>query len=624
MGVFLYPENLLLPLLRPPIPTPPGQTPPPSPLPFETLVKNLATYGVSPENARAEVKTYWSTFCSLNTAVVPPATLPNPPLSDQLTDQQLATLAGFEKSLFEAPLGQDLRSAYYLHEAFFTVPIYVASQLQQAGQFTAALDWYRIVYVYYLPEVQRKIYYGLSVEENIPTQYAQAPRWLITSLNPYDIAAVRANAYTRFTLISLIRLMLDFADTEFARDAVESLPRARTLYLTVLDLLDRPELLQPPSISEVPPNPIVIGLRRHAEIQLIKIRTARDIAGLVRVQGSQQPTAYRYTTLIDRAKQLVALAQQMESSFLASLEKFDAEKYAALRAQQDLESAGANVTLQNLKVQEAGDSVTLAADQIQRASDQVGHWQNLLNSDIVSKEQESIDLQYTAAGLQVVAAGLYLLAGIQSGFSLAGLATSGENATQSAAQVSQAFAGAAGATAGALSATASLEEKQIDWQDQLTQAQDDQVIANQQYTIAQDQQQIATQEQAIANMQQQHAQAVVDFLTTQKFTGAALYEWMSGILQRVYSYFLQQASAVARMAQNQLTFERQVDNLNFIQPDYWQAPSNGGVTAGTNQPDDKRGLTGSARLLQDLTRLDEYAFQTDQRKLQLTKMISLA
>jgi hypothetical protein len=125
-------------------------------------------------------------------------------------------------------------------------------------------------------------------------------------------------------------------------------------------------------------------------------------------------------------------------------------------------------------------------------------------------------------------------------------------------------------------------------------------------------------------MQQQHAQAVVDFLTTQKFTGAALYEWMSGILQRVYSYFLQQASAVARMAQNQLTFERQVDNLNFIQPDYWQAPSNGGVTAGTNQPDDKRGLTGSARLLQDLTRLDEYAFQTDQRKLQLTKMISLA
>ena len=214
-------------------------------------------------------------------------------------------MAGFEKSLFEGPLGPDPLRAYYLREAFFTVPIYVASQLQQAGQFTAALDWYRIVYAYYLPEVQRKIYYGLILEENISTQYAQAPQWLITSLNPYDIAAVRANAYTRFTLISLIRIMLDFADTEFARDAVESLPRARTLYLTVLDLLDRPELLLPPPITGIPTNPVVIGLRQHAEIQLAKMRSARDIAGLVRVEGSQHPTVYRYTTLIDRARQLV-------------------------------------------------------------------------------------------------------------------------------------------------------------------------------------------------------------------------------------------------------------------------------------------------------------------------------
>src|SRR5262249_59017922 len=124
------------------------------------------------------------------------------------------------------------------------------------------------------------------------------------------------------------------------------------------------------------------------------------------------------TTLIDRAKQLAALAQQMESSFLAALEKFDAEKYAALRAQQDLESAGANVTLQNLKVQEAADSVTLAADQIKRASDQVGHWQNLLSSDVGSLEEASIVLHYTQAALQTLAAGSYLVAGLQNEFSL--------------------------------------------------------------------------------------------------------------------------------------------------------------------------------------------------------------
>ena len=51
-------------------------------------------------------------------------------------------------------------------------------------------------------------------------------------------------------------------------------------------------------------------------------------------------------------------------------------------------------------------------------------------------------------------------------------------------------------------------------------------------------------------------QAVADFLAT-KFTNAELYEWMSGVLGRVYAYFLQQATALAQLAQAQLAFERQ-------------------------------------------------------------------
>ncbi len=39
---------------------------------------------------------------------------------------------------------------------------------------------------------------------------------------------------------------------------------------------------------------------------------------------------------------------------------------------------------------------------------------------------------------------------------------------------------------------------------------------------------------------------------------------------------------------------------------------------------DRRGLTGSARLLQDIFQLDQYAFETEKRKLQLTKTLSLA
>ena len=55
---------------------------------------------------------------------------------------------------------------------------------------------------------------------------------------PSAIAATRANSYTRFTQLSIIQCLLDYADTEFARDSAESVARARTLYLTALELLD--------------------------------------------------------------------------------------------------------------------------------------------------------------------------------------------------------------------------------------------------------------------------------------------------------------------------------------------------------------------------------------------------
>ena len=140
---------------------------------------------------------------------------------------------------------------------------------------------------------------------------------------------------------------------------------------------------------------------------------------------------------------------------------------------------------------------------------------------------------------------------------------------------------------------------------------------------AQDRQRIASQERVIAQMQANHAQATVDFLAN-KFTSADLYNWMSGILGRVYGY-LQQAAAVARLAQNQLAFERQEKPPAVIRADYWQAPSQADTSSsGNGQAPDRRGLTGSARLLQDIYQLDQYAFETNKRKLQLSKTISLA
>jgi hypothetical protein len=171
---------------------------------------------------------------------------------------------------------------------------------------------------------------------------------------------------------------------------------------------------------------------------------------------------------------------------------------------------------------------------------------------------------------------------------------------------------------------ASFERREQDWRLQKSLSEKDVQISGQQILLAFNQRQLALMERKLAGLQLDHATTVVDFLVN-KFTNAELYEWMSGVLGRVYSYFLQQATAMAQLAQSQLAFERQEPALSVVQSDYWQViveESSGGATNGAAP--DRRGLTGSTRLLQDIFQLDQYAFETRQRKLQLTQTLSLA
>ena len=148
-------------------------------------------------------------------------------------------------------------------------------------------------------------------------------------------------------------------------------------------------------------------------------------------------------------------------------------------------------------------------------------------------------------------------------------------------------------------------------------------IGAQQVALAQTHTEVARQEELISRTQLEHAQATVEFLA-HKFTNAELYAWMSGVLGGAYNYFLQQATAMAQQAQHQLAFERQESPPAFIKADYWEATEDAGQPAGGQNTPDRQGLTGSVRLLQDITRLDQFAFDTNRRKLQLAQTFSLA
>jgi hypothetical protein len=381
----------------------------------------------------------------------------------------------------------------------------------------------------------------------------------------------------------------------------------------------------------MPNNPVYNSLQLKGNLELFKIFNCRNIAGMEReletyaaatdtVTGipiigangnlvtpginSYSPSQYRFKVLIERAKQITAQAQQMESMFLSALEKEDAENYNQLKAGQDLETARATVKLQDLRIVQANDETVIANLQLDKATFAYDHYEDLIEGGQNGFEIASLLFLQTAAIFSASASVSYYT-------------------NQKYGEGASAAASAFSAQSSVFAQLASFQRRQQEWSFQKDLANFDISISNQQVKVAMDNVRIVTQERQIAQLNTDHAQASLDFLRN-KFTNAELYNFMGGVLERSYNYMLNLGTALARTAEKQLYFERQEQAGPFILDDYWESPSTGFSTSLSAATVDRRGLTGSARLLVDITRLDEFAFETNKRKLQLTKVISLA
>lgn len=420
----------------------------------------------------------------------------------------------------------------------------------------------------------------------------------------------------------------------------------------------------------IPANPVVEALRRRARLNLRKIRNCRNIAGMRRevdsygagtgVEGavpspegdsvaapgraSIQPTNYRYDALIERAKTLAQHAQQFESRYFSALERMDKASYELLQARQDLDLAEAQVRVQDLRVTKARDGVELARRELRRANIQAETYRSWIESDLNKWEKMMITsyrragaARATAAAFGAAAQSLQTIAnavGPQSAVTmpLAQVAVG----FISAQSVSQAVAIEAETRAKVASVRASRARRERRWKLQEKLAKQDARIGRQKVDLAQDDVRIARQRRRVSELEVDHAEDIVEFLQDNQFTNRELYRWMSEELGRIYRYFLQQAASVAKLAERQLAFERLEQPSGFIQSNYWETGSGrgsdgsiiGASSVGDEDSDeeneDRRGVTGSAQLIEDIWRLDQHEFRTDERRLQVEKTISLA
>ena len=717
----------------------------------------------------------------------------------------------------------------YIWEAYYFLPVQIALKLQHKKFYKEALLWYHLVYNYTAPQEERKIFYGLTQEEKKPVDFSRQDDWLLDPLDPHKIARTRQNSYTRFTIMSIARCIIEWGNTEFTKDDPESIAKAEELYTTALKLLEADELKQeldfcaekigdieitlpnaedmayfrflkaemsnisdaeklndtiekvkgifskdnksieekfenahevirkakeeesiPLTLGEVmdkgkagvnnyvtealenervrngisiaresgrgsferrrpqpvlpgpdhgtpvphedmapetpeiesaepetivpympfpyvnfsfciPPNPMIQVLSLMAENNLHKIRTCRNIMGMKREvplyaaptdttsgmpyigAGGQlaipalltpPPTPYRFQTLLRRAKELADRAMQMEALMLAAIEKADEGAYRMMQARNDLQLARSDESLQKLHVREAMDNITLAELQKEKAQVAIDYYQSWLEAGLNQFEEAMIDAYLEAASAKKTGV-IYeaLLASLQATTTALtadttkvgiALASAAAVAGVSAARADMAITAIKAETnAQILTIHANYERSAQQWDLQKSLAEKDTQIGDQQIKIANDHVDIANKQLDISQMKTDLAEDTIHFLDT-KFTNVELYEWMSDVLEDLYSYFLYVATSVARLAERQLAFERQEQPPMLIQPDYWEPPSEGGGFASEEKAPERRGLTGAERLVTDITRLEQYKFETEKRKLQLTRTISLA
>jgi hypothetical protein len=402
----------------------------------------------------------------------------------------------------------------------------------------------------------------------------------------------------------------------------------------------------------IPQNPVVTALRRRAENNLLKLRTCRNIAGLLReidpygapigfgsglvsvadpvFSGIVEapPTPYRYSDLRNRAEKLVHIAQQIEASYQTAMEKAEAQTFSVLEAGQRVEMADARVRLADLHVTQSHSEMSLAKLQRDAAEFRQTMYASSYAQGIIFAENTLLEAYQsmikTEKKINTIALTEKLITTmgdtIMAAFGM-GSGPSRSTATDISALMAKDYGYIkSAAELQALQLQLSIEARRFELAMQQGIAAHDTLIGELQIQLAHGGIDIAHQERVIAGLEQEHAWDTLNFLNKMNFN-AEMYQWMSAFLREVYRFFLQSATSIAFLAERQLGFERPEGAPKLIRSDYWNASVDDSTTIG--QQRNRLGLTGSARLLKDLYQLDNYAYETRRRRQSLIFTLDL-
>lgn len=546
-------------------------------------------------------------------------------------------------------------NALYFWELFYYLPMLVTQRLLQEQRFNDAVRWLKYVYspsVY--PDNDSAWNVRPLLEE---TGWNKAP---IETTDPDAVAQHDPLHYKLATFMTQLDLLLAQGDAAYRLLERDTLVEAMMWYQQALNLLGSNytsteqvnwptsslrELEKQNSLEDIflpEENTKLAGYWQTLRQRIYNLRhnltldgqplflplytkpadpkalqgalVASDSGGYTALPNLTPPL-YRFTVMLERARNLVNQLIQFGGQLNNILERQDAEALSQLLQSQGAALSTLSIAIQNQTLEELAAEKVALEEQQKGAQQRFEHYQGLYKENINSLEYVAIGARITANGVSATATALHMAAAAADMVpNIFGLANGGMrygalfNASAIGASI---VSSVASSTAETTNQFAYYTRRREEWDIQRKTAQADVNQLEAQMKAHDIHYQAAVMQKTYLETQQKQAQEQLQFLQ-RKFSNQALYSWLRGRLSAIYYQYYDMTLSRCVMVEAAYHYEqgKMPQAPQFIKPGAWQSTH--------------AGLLCGEALALNLTQMEDAYLKWESRALEVTRTVCLS
>ncbi|MBD2801855.1 insecticidal toxin complex protein A [Xenorhabdus sp. M] len=345
---------------------------------------------------------------------------------------------------------------------------------------------------------------------------------------------------------------------------------------------------------------------------LLRQRYQRVVANRMAGMKRRAIPNYRFTPIMNRAKEAVETLIQYGSTLLGLLEKKDSTDFEHFRMQQQLGlySFTRNLQQQAVDMQQASlDALTISR---RAAQERQQHYKSLYDENISTTEQEVIALQSSAADGVIAAQSAATAAAVADmvpnifGLAVGGMVFGGM--LRAIGEGIRIDVESKNAKATSLSASENYRRRQQEWELQYKQADINIEEIDAQINVQQRQLNISTTQLAQLEAQHEQEKVLLEYYSN-RFTNDALYMWMISQISGLYLQAYDAVNSLCLLAEASWQYETGQYDMNFVESGLWN--------------DLYQGLLVGEHLKLALQRMDQAYLQHNTRRLEIVKTVSV-